>query len=765
MSRVRLSAGRDHRGFWLPVLVGVIQLLVPAISIAQVIHTAHDHIPNFAASPTIRSVSGGSWSSPATWSPARVPGSSDIVSIAHNVLYDSATGNAAVIGIQAGGTLRFATGLTTQLRVSTLMVLANGTLQIGTASDPVVANVKAEIIIKNTPLNLTTDPDQFGTGILSIDGIVSMHGAVKSPTFVRTATEPRAGNTQVTLERAVAGWQVGDRIFLPDTRQVPTDKWFDASWPLNVEERTIQSISGDGKTIGLSAALSFDHRGARDADGTPTVYNGIKYLPHVGNLTRNIVIRSESPTGTRGHTLYTSRSDVSIYYAQFQDLGRTTPEALSASTNHIGRYPMHLHHLWGPVNPTNTGYQFEVVGNAVNDTRKWPIALHGSHYGLVKQNVVFGGSQLTGAGIVTEDGTESQNLIEENFVANIRGNVNARATAPSTADGSTPGSGAECFWSAGFNNRFVNNVAASCRNVAQQIVAGPGWKFIVPPGPYTARNPRFRGADMTNDSQTVAVTPQNQPILEFRGNEVYGLAADGFTAWNLGTDGYDTKPASMGETLLKDFRVWHTYEAAVWMYPVNRVTIDGLVYRVDPAATTYWRAAIVSGDYRDIDLTIRGGSIQAGMVAGEILDPLGTLRIENVDAVVREQAFEFRTPATPGTGAGRPASGVTVILRNNLIRPWPGRSLRTIYMNHNLEKANSHPEAKYEVFVYDHQRQAGNNFRAYFQVQGSQDNYYGGRAPCTNTTSRPDVIGITCPMTGSGPLTAPAAPYNLRVVR
>ena len=152
-------------------------------------------------------------------------------------------------------------------------------------------------------------------------------------------------------------------------------------------------------------------------------------------------------------------------------------------------------------------------------------------------------------------------------------------------------------------------------------MAGPGWKFIVPPGPYTARNPRFRGADMTNDGQTVAVTPQNQPILEFRGNEVYGLAADGFTAWNIGTDGYDIKPASMGETLLKDFRVWHTYEAAVWMYPVNRVTIDGLVYRVDPAATTYWRAAVVSGDYRDIDLTIRGGSIHAGLIAGEISTP------------------------------------------------------------------------------------------------------------------------------------------------
>jgi hypothetical protein len=370
--------------------------LFPATGSAQVIHTPNDHFPNFAASPTIRSATNGSWSSGSTWTPSRVPGANDVVLITHSVTYDSLSGDASVIGIDSGGTLRFVTSANTRLRVSTLMVLPNGALEIGTASNPVAPSATAEIVIKNTGLNTAIDPDQYGTGLLSIDGRVTMRGAAKTPTFVRTAVEPRAGNTQISLEQAVSGWSVGDRIFLPDTRQTPVDKWFDPSWPLNVEERTIAAISADGKTITLSGALSFDHRGARDADGTPTVYNGIKYLPHVGNLTRNLVIRSENPSGTRGHTLFTRRSVVSIYYAQFQDLGRTTPDGLNASTNHIGRYPLHLHHLWGPTNPSNTGYQFEVVGNAVNDSRKWPIALHGSHFGLIKQNVVFGGSQLTG---------------------------------------------------------------------------------------------------------------------------------------------------------------------------------------------------------------------------------------------------------------------------------------------------------------------------------------------------------------------------------
>jgi hypothetical protein len=238
---------------------------------------------------------------------------------------------------------------------------------------------------------------------------------------------------------------------------------------------------------------------------------------------------------------------------------------------------------------------------------------------------------------------------------------------------------------------------------------------------------------MTSSSETITVTPQNQPILEFRGNEVYGLAADGLTVWNLGTDGYAIMPANMGETMIKNFRVWHTYEGAIWNYPINKVTIEGLVWRIDPAATVYWLPAIASGDYRNVNMTIRGGSIHAGSVLAETLDPLGTMIIEDVDAVTRQHAFYFRTPATPGTGADRPSSGVTVVMRNNSVRPWPGQPLRTIELDHDLSKPNSQPNDKYEVFVYDYQRQVGNDFRAYFGVQASQA-LYGGLAPCNNTT-------------------------------
>ena len=428
------------------------------------------------------------------------------------------------------------------------MVLPGGVLEIGSPTAPIDSSVSAEVLFKDIPLSATADPDQYGTGLLSIDGTVTIHGAVKIADVRAHGGRAALGHGTLSFAAPVSGWRSGDRIFLPDTRQVPADRWFDPSYPLQVEERIVQAISSDGLTMTLASPLAFDHRGARDADGTPTILNGAFASSRMsGNLTRNVVLRSENPAGTRGHTLYTHRSSVSISYAQFQDLGRTRAVPLDTTTNHIGRYPLHIHHLIGPVNPANTGYQFQIVGNAINDSLKWPIAVHGSHFGLVKQNVVYGGPQLTGAGIAVEDGTETENLFEENFVANIRGSINPRESGPSTANGTTPGSAAECFWAAGFNNRFVNNVASSCRNPVQQIVSGPGWKFIVPAAPYTARNPRFRGADMTTAWQTtVAVTPQHQPILEFRGNEVYGLAADGLTAWQLGTDGYGIMPADDG---------------------------------------------------------------------------------------------------------------------------------------------------------------------------------------------------------------------------
>lgn len=151
---------------------------------------------------------------------------------------------------------------------------------------------------------------------------------------------------------------------------MPADRWFYASYALHVEERTIQSISAERKNADAVVGSKFITEGPRDADATPTALSsGIKILPHIRNLTRNVILRLGKYLWPRGDILSTNRSDIAIYHVQFQDLGRT-------------------------------------------------------------QNVVFSGNQLTGARITVEDGSKTENLFEENFVANIRGNVNPRESEP-----------------------------------------------------------------------------------------------------------------------------------------------------------------------------------------------------------------------------------------------------------------------------------------------------------------------------------------------
>lgn len=619
------------------------------------------------------------------------------------------------------------------LNINTIIVYSDGFLDLQPG---------ANVVFRDTAVNLGADPRQWSQGLIVIGRFRSL--GTEKTAFRRMTAEVVAGATTVTLTSAPTNWQVGDEIFFPDSRATDENNLFNANFALRHEIRTITNVSS--ATVTFTPALTYDHRGARNANGSVNS----SFVPHVANLTRNITIRSANPSGTRGHTVYTDRANIEIRNTVFRDLGRTTTDIVvdaDSAANQIGRYPLHVHMLMGPVNPGNTGYQFQVTGNVVRDSRKWPIAIHASSYGLVENNVVIGGSQLTGAGIAMENGAETENMIRGNFVGDIRGNINARETgtgAPSS--GQTPGSGGECIWAGGFNNRFVNNVVTGCRNPAQQIVAGVGFKFFMPapPAGTVVQQPPFRGAAA---NELVSVVGQNQKILEFDGNEAYGLMADGLTIWQLGTDGYAWNQ-SQPETLIKDFKVWHAYESGVWLYPSNHVTIQNLQYRVDPNARPYCLNAIMGGDYRQVNLKITGGDIHACSVMSSTMDPVDTFIIEDVVATTREHAFKFQTPATPGTGAGRPAMGVTVSVIDPVITPWPGFSLRTIQMDHRTDIGNSHTSQPYIVNVTE----GVTTFRVCFAEQATQ-NLYGGI--CGSVSTRADIDGI---ISGTAPPTPPDPP-------
>jgi hypothetical protein len=143
---------------WLVAALAGLLLTVPAN--AQ-IHTPHDHIPDFCASPTISSAGSGPWSSPGTWSPARVPLTTDRVAVAAGtvVTLDVQHG-AAIRCVGIHGELRFDPASDTRLWAGEVLVYAGGHLQIGTAAQPLPAARRAEIVIADKALDPVADPGQ-----------------------------------------------------------------------------------------------------------------------------------------------------------------------------------------------------------------------------------------------------------------------------------------------------------------------------------------------------------------------------------------------------------------------------------------------------------------------------------------------------------------------------------------------------------------------------------------------------------------------------
>ena len=214
----------------------------------------------------------------------------------------------------------------------------------------------------------------------------------------------------------------------------------------------------------MRPALEWDHPGAHDSKGVSALQQ------HVGDLSRNVVVASERAAGTRGHMMFLARADVDLRYVEVRDMGRTMTGAIDSTTfNDEGRALRSARTRSAVTRSTSTtlsvrrhapadGYQFTLIGNAVDDASKWGITIHNTHYGLVRDNVVY---NSRGAAIVAEDGTESFNVFEHNFAMRSEG---SGEFAPRSGYGGAtddPGGEGAGFWLRGPNNILRNNVAAN----------------------------------------------------------------------------------------------------------------------------------------------------------------------------------------------------------------------------------------------------------------------------------------------------------------
>ncbi len=491
---------------------------------------------------------------------------------------------------------------------------------------------------------------------------------------------------------------------------------------------TIAAIAD--RTITLAAPLAYDHRGARSAEGV------LEFLPHVGNLTRNVIFRSENAGGTRGHTLFSQHPTVDIRYALFKDMGRTRIGVLNnteftadgavrrVGTNQIGRYSIHFHHSFGPRPPAANGYQYTLIGNAIDDASKWGITIHNTHYGLVRDNVVY---NSRGAAIVAEDGTESFNLFEHNFAMRSEGSGEFAPRSGYGGATNDPGGEGAGFWLRGPNNILRNNVAANVDVFGYGIAAGSLGNV---------RIPKFKGADPSKDGEFVEIDTTDAPVLEFTGNEAYGAIQTGVAiGWN-GT--------------LVNSRMWHTSRNALTAFPTDRLVVDGFVGRGDPIVL---RGAFENptgiwfGNYAAKTVLVSNANVQ-GMRVG-VSSP-----------------FFTRTDSEPGRGDG------VATIENSYFRDYVGVAVATAYSptttmapikkaivrNTRFDALAGVPAAQYPaaaismnygmsagdrdrrdpVIVYDFNGKPGDTFRVFYSHQVPDT-----AAPACNTP-RPDIGGFVC---------------------
>jgi G8 domain len=690
------------------------------------VHGVPGGVPDFCAQPTATTIGGGAWSNPAIWSGGRVPGTSDrvVVSAEHTIVYDLSS-DARLTCVEVRGHLRFATNANTRINTANLTVMDEGFLEVGSAITPIAENATAEIIVADQKIDRQRDPAELGAGIESL-GKITMHGATKSPTFVRLAEEPLAGQSMLIVEQNVSGWRAGDRVVIPDTRQLREGER-GSYYKAQDEKLEIASVAGN--QIALKTPLKYDHKGARNAE------NKLEFLPHIGNLSRNVIVRSENPAGTRGHMIFMSRADIDLRFVEVREMGRTRMGVLDNTefndqgqvrklgTNQIGRYAIHFHHYFGPRQTPADGYQFTLIGNAVDGAPKWGVTVHNTHYGLVQDNVVY---NTHGAGIVTEDGTESFNVFDHNFAMRSEGSGDFAPRSGYSGAGPDPGGEGGGFWFRGPNNYIKNNVAANVDVFGFQLAAG---------SLDTVRIPAFKGADMANDRETIPIDTTDSKVLEFTNNEAYGAIQTGVAfGWN-------------GE--IRNFRAWNPSIHGVTATPTDKLTIDTVTVRGDKSILSDAEerpTGVWVGDYVSKTIAIRNADVQ-GMRAG-VASPFfhsqrsglgrgdGSVAIEN--SYFRDYVgVVVATTYQPSARNSKPAK--TAVVRSSVFEPLnvptnPRVPPAAISMNYYMAPDDPEPRVPIQVFDFN---KTGDNFKLYYSLQAPKN-----VAPCNE--SRPALDGWVC---------------------
>lgn len=415
-------------------------------------------------------VADGRWSDPATWEGRRVPGSGARVWIRPDVevSLERELDERAFRWIRVDGTLTFRPDVDTRLRVVTLVVGEPGRLEVGTAGRPIHPDRTAELrFVDRGPRDRAQDPFDLGGGLVGHGGL-SVHGSPRDAHAV--PREPlRAGVASLSFDAPPRHWRVGDRLLVP-----ATDLRADRD-----ELRTIVALSGDGRRVELDRPLEGDHTAPAGAR-----------VP-VGNLTRNVVFRSENAAdlGRRGHFMVMhTHEPVEIDGAAFVDLGRTDARRAhtipdldaeghvvpGSDANTQGRYALHFHLRSGASRerPPHVVRRCAIVGSP-----KHGLVNHGG-YVVAEDNVSFA---IDGSHFFAENGTEIGRF-SRNLAVRSRGSGDTVISREGVYDFGHQGHG---FWSESGGVQMDGNWAFGHADAAfvvfsRRIEEGGRWVWLPP---------------------------------------------------------------------------------------------------------------------------------------------------------------------------------------------------------------------------------------------------------------------------------------------
>ncbi len=507
-----------------------------------------------------RTARSGNWSDPGTWDGARSPRAGDRVQVrsGHRVIYDVLS-DRAIRMVHVAGVLTFSRDRSTRLDVGLLRIeagdeaaedgfecdahegnddgergerlLERPALEIGTPESPIPAGVTATIrLTAFEGMNPETLP-----AIVNCAGRWDVHGAPMSRTWVKLGATAKRGDAAVILAEEVTGWKVGDRVIVTGSIQKESGSFRrrpDGSGAGDTEERFITAI--DGKSISLDRPLEKPHLGEGETHS------------EVANLSRNVVIESAAPDGTRGHTMFHSASAGGISYAEFRHLGK---EGV------LGKYPIHFHRVRDSMRGSS------VTGASIWDSHNRWVTVHGTDFLIVRDCV---GYRSVGHGFFLEDATEVYNVLDRNLaVQACRGKRLRRQVLPFD-----PNDGAGFWWANG-RNTFTRNV--SCENdeygfrfeIAKRSDFDPILRVRLPSGRYEPRDVR------------------KIPFFRFEENESH---TEGLYSFNFGDDAHASVSGDGSHPFIaRRLKAWRTHYALrpnVRYFLMEGLSVYGAAYGV-----------------------------------------------------------------------------------------------------------------------------------------------------------------------------------------